>query len=218
LFGLSSCHYAAEQLEKENQKEFLDQLKVDSMHAMHKLETMNTALLLTWQKWQQGYDSAYLNKFYDSIFLANEVKPEKGDVRYMLAQLDSAETAMLLDSVQLYVWQVDYEHKTKKKNPKFRDGYFNVDNLIKGLNQSYPKIQLDKIKISNDTLYTEIKDSYYLGESIGSYGANAYIADAVINLTSIQNIRYVKIDFEDGSHISPGTWSKEEFENYTETK
>ena len=90
--------------------------------------------------------------------------------------------------------------------------------LIKGLNQSYPKIQLDKIKISNDTLYTEIKDSYYLGESIGSYGANAYIADAVINLTSIQNIRYVKIDFEDGSHISPGTWSKEEFENYTETK
>ena len=41
------------------------------------------------------------------------------------------------------------------------------------------------------------------------------MADAVINLTSVKNIDFVKIDFEDASHISPGTWSKREFNNYS---
>ena len=89
-----------------------------------------------------------------------------------------------------------------------------MDSIIKGLNELYPKIQLEKIKVSGDTLYTKIKDSYYLGESMGSYGANAYIADAVINLTSMKNINHVRFDFEDGSHISPGTWSREQFKEY----
>jgi hypothetical protein len=113
----------------------------------------------------------------------------------------------------LYVWQVDYENKSKTKNSQHHQ-YFNVDSIIKGLNQLYPRIQLEKIKISGDTLFTEIKDSYYLGESIGSYGANEYIANAVINLTSVKNIYYVQFDFEDGSHISSGTWNKEQFREY----
>jgi hypothetical protein len=118
----------------------------------------------------------------------------------------------------LYVWQVDFEKKTKTKNPQFQGQYLNVDTLIKGLNELYPRIQLEKIRISNDTLYTEIKDSYYLGESIGIDGANAYIADAVINLTAVKNIDFVKFDFEDGSHISSGTWKRKDFEKYTVKK
>ena len=113
-----------------------------------------------------------------------------------------------------YIWLVDVDKKTKTKNPEFKQEYLNVDTLIKGLNQIHPNIILDKTKISGDTLFTEIKDSEYLGERIGSYGAFAYIADAVINLTSVKHINFVKIDFEDGSHISPGTWSKREYRNY----
>jgi hypothetical protein len=113
-----------------------------------------------------------------------------------------------------YVWFVDFDKKTKKKNPEFIPGYLNVDTLINGLNQIHTNIILDKIKVSGDTLFTEIKDSEYLGERIGSYGAFAYIADVVINLTSVENINFVKIDFEDGSHISHGTWSKKEFSHY----
>jgi hypothetical protein len=120
-----------------------------------------------------------------------------------------------VSGTNLYVWEVDFENKTKSKNAQLKDEYLNLDSIIKGLNILYPKIQLDKIKISGDTLFTEIRDDYYLGESIGSYGANAYIADAVINLTSVKNINFVKIDFEDGSHISPGTWSKKEFKSYS---
>jgi hypothetical protein len=115
-----------------------------------------------------------------------------------------------------FVWVVDFYKKTKTKNQKFKPEYLNVDTLIKGLNEIYPDIILDKIKVSGDTLFTEIKDSEYLGESIGSDGAFAYIADVVINLTSVKNINFVKIDFDDGSHISPGTWSKKEYRNYKE--
>jgi hypothetical protein len=109
---------------------------------------------------------------------------------------------------------VDFDKKTKKKNPKFKQEYLNVDTLINGLNQLHSNIILDKIKISGDTLFTEIKGSEYLSERIGSYGAFTYIAGIVINLTSVKNINFVKIDFEDGSHISHGTWSKKEFSNY----
>ena len=115
-----------------------------------------------------------------------------------------------------FVWLVAFDKKTKTKNQKFKPEYLNVDTLIKGLNQIHPDIILDKIKVIGDTLFTEIKDSEYLGEHIGSYGAFAYIADVVINLTSVKNINFVKIDFEDGSHISPGTWSKKEYGNYRE--
>jgi hypothetical protein len=127
-------------------------------------------------------------------------------------QIDSGTSEV--SGTYLYVWQVDYENKTKTRNPQFRDEYLNVDTIIKGLNELYPKIKLDKIKISRDTLFAEIKDSYYLGESIGSYGPNAYIADAVINLTSVKDINYVRFNFEDGSHISPATWSKKQFLEY----
>jgi hypothetical protein len=116
----------------------------------------------------------------------------------------------------LYVWRVDFDKKTKQRHPDFKQEYLNIDTLIKGLNQIHPNIILDKIKISGDTLFTQIKDSEYLGERIGSYGAFAYIADVVINLTSLKNINFVKIDFEDGSHISQGTWSKKQYSDFRE--
>ena len=117
-----------------------------------------------------------------------------------------------------YVWIVDTDKKTKTKNPDFKEEYLNVDTLIYVLNQVHPGIILNKLKISRDTLFTEIIDSEYLGERIGSSGAYAYIADVIINLTSVKNINFVKIEFEDGSHISPGTWSKKEFSDYVEVQ
>jgi hypothetical protein len=113
-----------------------------------------------------------------------------------------------------YVWLVDFDKKTKTKNPNFKKEYLNADSLVNGLNQMNPHIILNKIKISGDTIFTGINDSEYLGERIGSYGAFTYIATAVINLTSIKNINFVKINFDDGSHISAGTWSKKQYVHF----
>jgi len=116
----------------------------------------------------------------------------------------------------LYVWSIDYEKKTKTRNPDFSNDLLNVDSVIKGLNQLYPEIQMSKIGLFHDTLFSEIKDSEYLTERIGTYGAEAYIADVVINLTAIKKINFVKIQFEAGSHLSPGVWDKRDFDNYKE--
>lgn len=115
-----------------------------------------------------------------------------------------------------YVWLIDFENKTKRRNPEFKSEDLNVDTLIKGLNQLYPNVKLEKVKISGDTLFTKIVDSEYLGQRMGSSGAAFYITEVVINLTSIAKIKNVKIDFKEGSHAEPGTWNAKDFNDYKE--
>ena len=121
-----------------------------------------------------------------------------------------------LPDSSLYVWQVDFEKKTKKKNPWFKREWLHVDTLIKGLNKLYPEIKLEKIKISGDTLYTVVKNSQYLSEQIGSTGAEAWIAETVINLTAAKGVKYVSIDFDAGTHAAPDVWSMDDYANYKE--
>ena len=135
---------------------------------------------------------------------------------------DSTLKDLMRDTVKneatlLYIWAKDFDKKTKEKNPYLKKQYQHVDSIIKGLNESNPGIKLEKIKFSGDTLYTEIRNSEYLGEQMGSTGAEAYFAEAIINLTSIKGIKYVKIDFHGRSHASPDVWSRDDFKDYKET-
>ncbi|MEO6302684.1 MAG: hypothetical protein ABIP51_05890 [Bacteroidia bacterium] len=120
-------------------------------------------------------------------------------------------------SAELF-WKIEFENKTKKKNPHFTNYHLNIDSLIKGLNEKFPDIKIEKVKLGHDTLYTEIKDSHYLSENMGTSGASFYIAEAVLNLTSLKGVNFVKIDFEEGSHASPDIWNKKDFDDYKEVK
>lgn len=129
--------------------------------------------------------------------------------------VDSSETDIEeLTKEDFYVWQVNSEEKTIKQNPKLADASLGVDTLITGLNEMYPRVRLEKVKQSNDTLYTQIKEADVLTEQMGSAGSEQYIAQAVLNLTSAKGVKYVRIDFEEGSHAMPDVWSKENFKNY----
>ena len=89
------------------------------------------------------------------------------------------------------IWDTDLDNKLISKNPDFKNSNFFVDSIIKGLNLKYKEIPLEKVRLSHDTLYTRIKNADYLGEQIGSTGAAFYLAEAVINLTSVKDIKYV---------------------------
>ena len=117
---------------------------------------------------------------------------------------------------QYYIWEVDADKKTITKNPQLQPEFFDVDTLIAGLNEMYPEIALENKGRRNDTLYTEIKNAEYLTNRMGSMGAEQYIAQAVINLTSVEGIKYVRIDFPEGNHASPDVWSREQFSAYQE--
>lgn len=123
-----------------------------------------------------------------------------------------------LSKEDFYIWKVNSEEKTISKNPKLGDDVLSVDTLIIGLNEMHPKVKLKKIKQSNDTLYTQIKNADFLTEQMGSAGSEAYIAQAVLNLTSAAGVNYVKIDFEMGSHAMPGAWSRKNFTEYKEVQ
>ena len=89
---------------------------------------------------------------------------------------------------------------------------YNSKDLSKYPNKE--NIVLEKIKISGDTIYTEVKDSEYLTEAIGTTGAEMYLADVVLNLTEVAGIKFININLKEGSHMQPGTWSKDNFSKY----
>jgi hypothetical protein len=120
----------------------------------------------------------------------------------------------VVNTKRFYVWEVDIEKKTLKKNPSLATVAINADSVIDGLNRQYENILLEKINIHKDTINLKISDSDYLTNQIGSGGASQYIAQAVINLTSVPGIKYVHIDFKEGSHAEPDTWSRKDFPGY----
>lgn len=122
------------------------------------------------------------------------------------------------DKSQYYIWDVNSDEKTITQNPQLRPDYYSVDTLLMGLNEKYPQVQLEQKRIGHDTLYTEIKNAQYLTEQMGSAGAEQYIAQAVVNLTSVKGINFVRIDFAAGSHTEPDVWSKESFSGYKTVK
>lgn len=87
-------------------------------------------------------------------------------------------------------------------------------NLINDLNAAWENVKLVLVKTSNDTLYVSIPDSEFLGQRMGSAGAQAYMASTTYNLTELKNIKYVNYNMQSGDHVSPGTYSRESFENY----
>ncbi|MGN6249288.1 MAG: hypothetical protein ACTHNG_13115 [Ginsengibacter sp.] len=85
--------------------------------------------------------------------------------------------------------------------------------LIDLLNQSYPDIHLDFIKISHDTIYVKIPDSSNLTNDIGDTGAENYLASTTYTLTEMKNIRYVNIAMKGGDHAEPGVYSRDDFKD-----
>ncbi len=80
-------------------------------------------------------------------------------------------------------------------------------------NTVYPNVQLEFAKTSGDTIFVKIPFSTFLTQQMGSSGASTYVASAVYNLTEIPGVRFVNFDFERGDHASPGTYSRNSFNN-----
>lgn len=130
------------------------------------------------------------------------------------ALADTAGPVEVLQTKGFYIWDVNREKKTIRKNPALSATTINADSVIHGLNRQYENILLEKVSVSRDTIKLKIKDSDYLTNQIGSTGAAQFMAQAVINLTSVPGITYVLIVFKEGSHASPGLYSRKDFPGY----
>ncbi|HMO61573.1 MAG TPA: hypothetical protein PKC39_10240 [Ferruginibacter sp.] len=129
----------------------------------------------------------------------------------------TAQAGTMASERQLHLpWLIDTEYKTKKRNSFLKSGIYTAGHIVAALNAKYPEVQLLQPAMLNDTLWVKIDNSNYLTQQMGSSGAASYLADIVINLTAIDGVNYVKIDFEEGSHAAPGTWTKKDFADFKE--
>lgn len=108
---------------------------------------------------------------------------------------------------------VKNEFHLKQQRPTNPDS-LTAATLIKDLNEAWENVKLELVKTSNDTLYVSIPDSEFLGQQMGSAGAQAYMASTTYNLTELKGIKYVNYHMQPGDHVSPGTFSRKSFENY----
>ncbi|MGN6533366.1 MAG: hypothetical protein ACTHK0_16610 [Ginsengibacter sp.] len=112
------------------------------------------------------------------------------------------------------IWSVQPEKGAKEKlqapqNVKLDT--LSSTQLVQLINNNFPDIHLDLIKISHDTIYVKIPDSKKLTNGIGDTGAENYLASATFTLTELKNIKFVNIAMQPGDHAEPGVYTRDDF-------
>ena len=86
-----------------------------------------------------------------------------------------------------------------------------LNDIISSINKKYQDIKLNLIKAGRDTIELKIDDAKQLTQGMGSTGAEAYLAEVTYSLTELKGVKAVKIDFEEGDHAMPGTYTRADF-------
>lgn len=136
-----------------------------------------------------------------------ETKNEKDDV---------LEEVIIEQPDTVLFWTVDNTNKLKKRVYADSVKITSPESVINGINSIYPSIELEFVKKSGDTVYAHIDKAETLTSDMGSYGASEYISTVVLNLTTLDSIHFVNLDFREGSHATPGVFPKSDYENYKE--
>lgn len=121
----------------------------------------------------------------------------------------------VIDAKEVYIWKAGLNDSTglleMKKVLSGDMDSITVASLLKS--NSTDQIKLEFKKQSNDTVFIKIPDATVLTQQMGSTGPTIYLAGLVYNLTEIPGIHYVNLDFEEGDHAGPGTYSRDNFKD-----
>ena len=88
-----------------------------------------------------------------------------------------------------------------------------ASDMVRLLNAKYARLQLQLIRTSQDTAFLKIDDANQLTQSMGSAGAQAYLAELTFALTEVSGIKHVKLDFQEGDHAMPGVYQRSDFQD-----
>jgi hypothetical protein len=69
-------------------------------------------------------------------------------------------------------------------------------------------------KLEQRTAFIEVANDQYLTQSMGSSGAQAWLAGVTYTLTEHPNIKAVNFSFTAGDHALPGVYMRESFKDY----
>lgn len=116
-----------------------------------------------------------------------------------------------------YYWHTVYDsiqNKEYLKKGRLLDSKaFSVPYLIEVLNKRPAECKIEYIDRLNDTLQLRILNDEFLTEQMGSSGSYCFLGETVYTLTENDSIKFVKIDMNEGSHASPGTYQRSNFKD-----
>ena len=87
----------------------------------------------------------------------------------------------------------------------------NINEIIRELNQKFKQDRLPLItlfEIKGETVYVRIGDAEILTQQMGTHGASTYLNAITYSLASVNEIKCVIFDFEEGDHAVPGKYCK----------
>ncbi|MEJ6982163.1 hypothetical protein WG906_16960 [Pedobacter sp. P351] len=117
-------------------------------------------------------------------------------------------------------YNVEFNEKTQRlslirSNESLEGADLNA--IISSINKKYQDIKLNLVKAGRDTIELKIDDARQLTQGMGSTGAEAYLAEVTYSLTELKGVKAVKIDFEEGDHAMPGTFTRADFKALTDS-
>lgn len=146
------------------------------------------------------------------IFSCNNNKTEEQAVPPDSIDVKKDSAVVITDTH--YFWETDESDPKrisfKKSRPLSADS-LNTASILAVLNATYPELKLSIKNTSGDTLFLNLDNSKFLTQQIGSTGAESYLGEVVYNLTEVAGIDFVNINFKQGDHAQPGTYSRTDF-------
>jgi hypothetical protein len=93
-----------------------------------------------------------------------------------------------------------------------------ASDIIRVLNKKYWGIKVDLVKLDAQMVTLKIDDATKLTQTMGSAGAEAYLAELTYSLTELPGIKKVEIDFQEGDHAMPGIYQRQDFADLVDIK
>lgn len=128
-----------------------------------------------------------------------------------------APIAITESNVESYIWHGVWDTTINdlvfQKGELYSSFKQDYQALIEVLNHK-KYIDIEYLSTNHDTIQIQVNNSEVLTEQLGTFGAEEYIATVVINLTELDGINSVYLEFDEGSHAMPGTYKRENFKNW----
>ncbi|MFZ6664909.1 hypothetical protein [Peijinzhouia sedimentorum] len=111
------------------------------------------------------------------------------------------------------IWKYDFNEQTEEFEVKqlrsIESDAMSGEILEEIINKSWPRVQIEFTRTSNDTVFISIPDSEALTQQMGSAGAESFMISTTFSFTELKGIKYVSFDFTEGDHARPGVYSRE---------
>jgi len=145
-----------------------------------------------------------------------QAKPVLDETEKNMDVMDSAETSVVFNQSEA-IWGFVIDTLTGNEElTQLRPVEKNAltgEMMEKIINKTWPRVQVNFLRISNDTAFISIPDSEVLTQQMGSAGAESFMVLTVYSFTEIKGIKYVSFDFEVGDHANPGVYNRNLWES-----